>query len=255
MPLCCENLSFTYRGASRPALQNITLQFNTPVTAIIGPNGAGKSTLLRLLGGLEDRGQIKGRVLIEGSTMQSMPVPDRVRRIAFLSQTPRLSAPLSVRQSVALGRVLLPADDEAVDRALDAVGLLNRANDRFGALSVGQRQLAAFARTMAQLSDPRSETPRYLLADEPVAALDPSHAVRLARLIRNGARSGIRCIMVVHDLGFASAVADRVVFLAEGGSLLLDGPPDDMFTPDRLGKLFGCGFREPSGTLHPDYDA
>ncbi|MFI4854936.1 MAG: ABC transporter ATP-binding protein [Phycisphaerales bacterium JB065] len=255
MTLRCEKLGFTYRGTSRPVLQDITLHFNNPVTAIIGPNGAGKSTLLRLLGALEDRGQTKGHVFIEDSKLETVPVPDRVRRIAFLSQTPRLSAPLSVRQSVALGRVLLSPDDEAVDRALNAVGLLARANDRFGTLSIGQRQLAAFARTMAQLSGPRAESPRYLLADEPVAALDPSHAIRLAKLIRNGAESGIRCIMVVHDLGFAAAVADRVVFLAEGGSLLLDGPPDEMFTSERLGKLFGCGFREPSGTLHPDYGA
>ncbi len=253
MALRCENLSFSYQGGSNLVLRDVSLRLDAPVTAVIGPNGAGKSTLLRVLGALEDRGRMSGRVLLDDSDVAALPAAARVRRIAFLSQTPRLSAPMTVRQSVALGRVLLRADGHAVEQALSEVGLLDRAEDRFADLSVGQRQLAAYARAMAQLADPRSDAARYLLADEPIAALDPNHAIRLAKLIRAGADSGIRCVMVVHDLGFAVAVADRVVFLARGGTVLREGTPQEILTTEQLSELFGCRFRHTQENMSPDY--
>jgi iron complex transport system ATP-binding protein len=256
MSLSCHDLGFRYRGSGGAVLSGVSIRFDRPISAIIGPNGAGKSTLLRLLGGLEDRGQRTGRVAIDGRGIDELPAIERVRRIAYLSQTPRLAAPLTVREAVAIGRVYLRRDDDAVDRALDAVALLDRAEDRFGELSVGQRQLAAYARTLAQFADdPTEDHPRFLLADEPIAALDPKHAVRLAGLLRASAERGIRCVMVVHDLAFAAEVADCVICLGGDGRVAAVGTPDQVLTVDRLRDLFGCEFRVSGGAIRPVYGA
>lgn len=229
-------------------LRDISLSFEAPVTAIIGPNGAGKSTLLRLLAGVADRRGLTGRVELDGQPLEQLPVADRVRRLAYVSQTPRISAPLTVGEVVGLGRVLQRPDAEAVSRALDRVGLRDRAEERFEHLSVGQRQLVAFARVLAQFDRSGPDRPRYLLADEPVAALDPHHAIVIAGQIRSVAENGVRSVLVVHDVGFAGAVADRVVCLAENGAVTADGPPADVLTPDVLKNLFGCRFGNAAGS-------
>ncbi|MFB3432041.1 MAG: ABC transporter ATP-binding protein [Phycisphaerales bacterium] len=250
MTLRCDQLGYTYSTGKRAALRDVSIAFDAPVTAIIGPNGAGKSTLLRLLAGVADsRGQA-GKIELDGWALNEIPVADRVRRMAYVSQTPRVAAPLTVAEVVGLGRAVQVPDRDAVRRALASVGLVDRFNDRFEHLSIGQRQLAAFARILAQFDGPATDRTRYLLADEPVAALDPRHAIVIADQIRKASGRGIRSVLVVHDVGFAGAVADRVVCLGRGGTVQAQGPPSEVLKQDVLEELFGCRFGD-SAAAHP----
>ena len=131
MTLRCDQLGYTYSAGKRPALRDVTLAFDAPVTAIIGPNGAGKSTLLRLLAGVADSRGRAGRIELDGRALNEVPVADRVRRMAYVSQTPRVAAPLTVAEVVGLGRAVQVPDCDAVQRALTSVGLVDRSNDRF----------------------------------------------------------------------------------------------------------------------------
>ena len=237
-------------------LRDVSLTFDAPVTAIIGPNGAGKSTLLRLLGGVADQRGRSGSVELDNTPIARVPVGERVRRMAYMSQSPRVSAPLSVSEVVALGRATQDPDDEAVRRALATVGLEDRGDERFEHLSIGQRQLAAFARVLAQLDGPNAGETRYLLADEPVASLDPRHAIVISQQVRAAADRGIRGVLIVHDVGFAAAIADRVVCLGEDGAVRAEGHPDEVLTREVLEDLFGCRFGETNGArLYPVYRA
>jgi len=149
MALVTEDLCFRYPSGAE-VLRSVSLGFEDPMTAIIGPNGAGKSTLLRLLGHLQVHRPSRGRVLMDGVELSTMRSVERVRRLAYVSQTPTVSSPLTVREVVGLSRTLLDRSDETVARAIAEVGLEDRSNDRFSELSVGQRQLAAIARAIAQ---------------------------------------------------------------------------------------------------------
>ena len=253
MSLAAENLSFAYRAA-RPVLKGVSVEFGNPITAIIGPNGAGKSTLLRLLAGVASGGVREGKVTLDGQELLDLRAVERVRRLAMLAQVPAVSAPLTVGEVVMLGRTLLPSDPATVARAIEEVGLNGRENDLFESLSVGERQLAAFARVLAQLGFEQEQRPRYLLADEPIAALDPNHAVTNARRIRAASERGIRCVLVVHDLDFVSEVADRVIGVGRCGSVVADGPPEQTLKPDVLESLYGCRFGVgASVAVRPDY--
>lgn len=252
MALATQDLCFSYPSGAE-VLRGVSLSFEDPVTAIIGPNGAGKSTLLRLLGHLQAERPSQGRVHLDGVDLGSLSSVDRVRRIAYVSQTPTVSSPLTVGEVVGLSRTLLGRSDETVARAVSEVGLEDRTNDRFSELSVGQRQLAAIARAIAQFGYESSDQDRYLLADEPIASLDPHHAVTIAERLRAMTQRGIRCILIVHDLGFARAVADRVLGLSTVGRIVVDGPPERTITEEVLSSLFGCRFERTDWGLMPRY--
>lgn len=252
MALVTEDLCFRYPSGAE-VLRSVSLGFEDPMTAIIGPNGAGKSTLLRLLGHLQVHRPSRGRVLMDGVELSTMRSVERVRRLAYVSQTPTVSSPLTVREVVGLSRTLLDRSDETVARAIAEVGLEDRSNDRFSELSVGQRQLAAIARAIAQFGFEPSDQTRYLLADEPIASLDPHHAVAIADRLRAMTERGVRCILVIHDLGFARAVADRVLGLSAEGRVVVDGPPEETITEEVLGSLFGCRFERTGWGLMPRY--
>ncbi len=252
MSLAVHEVTYAYPKGP-PVLQGVTVEFTDSVTAVIGPNGAGKSTLLRLLGDLQHPRSSQGRIAMEGKDLGSLSASERVRRIAYVSQTPLVSAPLTVREVVGLSRVLIEADQAAVDRAIAEVGLESRQDDLFSSMSVGQRQLAAIARALAQLGFDRDDSPRYLLADEPIAALDPHHAIEIARQLRSATDRGIRCVLVVHDLTFARAVSDRIIGLGRDGRIAADGSPEDTLTEEKLGQLFGCRFERTENELRPSY--
>ena len=252
MPLSTENLCFSYPSGAE-VLRSVSLSFDDPVTAIIGPNGAGKSTLLRLLGNLQAGRASKGRVLMDGVELSGLSSFERVRRLAYVSQTPTVSSPLTVGEVVGLSRTLLGRSDETVARAIAEVGLEARSEDRFLELSIGQRQLAAIARAIAQFGYGSSDHSRYLLADEPIASLDPHHAVAIAERLRALTERGVRCILVVHDLGFARAVADRVLGLSSEGRVVVDGSPAETITEEVLGSLYGCRFERTDWGLMPRY--
>ncbi|CAN5876108.1 ABC transporter ATP-binding protein [soil metagenome] len=235
--------ALTCRRGARAVLESIDLAFAAgALTALVGPNGAGKTTLLRHLAGLDVAAE--GEIVLDGQALGRFTTAVRSRRIAFLPQAASAYWPLGGRDLVALGRLPHGADlsrplsqenQEAVQRALtrvDAVALAERAID---ALSQGERARLMLARALATEAD-------ILLADEPVASLDPAYALDAMEVLRSEARRGACVVVVLHDLGLAARFADRVVLLADG-KVAADGPPPVALGPDVIGAAYGVGFR------------
>lgn len=224
------------------------------VTAVVGPNGAGKSTLLRVLLGLAQRdgwgsgGQFSGRVLLGGVDVLAMRPMDRARRLSYVPQRTNVALAFSVRQIVAMGLECWGGGAQRaaiVDRALQSVGLADRADEVFGTLSVGQQQRGILARGLAQVWGGGREgsggDEQFLVLDEPVAALDPRHALEVMGLLRRVAESGVGVIAVLHDLSLARRFADRAVVLQRGG-VVAAGEVDRVLVPDVLEPVFGVRF-------------
>jgi len=241
MPLVLSGVNFGY-DAAKPVLRDISLTLPTrAVTAIVGPNGAGKSTLLRLMAGLRRPGS--GSVQLDGDEVSEISHRARARRIGYLAQRPEIAFAYTVRQFVALGRYAagVAAGDDAVSRALERVDLAGRADDVFGVLSAGQQQRAALARILAQLDGPAPGA--ALLADEPLSAMDPRHALATLELFRSMAASGLAVAIVLHDLNLASRSCDHAVVLDSSGRLAATGPAASTLTPEALDPVFEVQFR------------
>ena len=220
------------------------------VTALIGPNGAGKSTLLAVMARLLEPEQ--GQVLLDGRDVRRTPGAQTARRMAVLRQDTSLAVRLTVRELVALGRFphsagrLTDVDRELVARAVEDVDLVDLADRRLDRLSGGQRQRAHLAMALCQVSGGQvgpggvdAGEGGYLLLDEPLAALDLKHSVQVMRLLRRRARErGLTVVVVVHDVNFAAAHADRVVAMADG-RVVRSGPTEDVITGPVLAALYG----------------
>ncbi|MRX43742.1 metal ABC transporter ATP-binding protein [Agromyces kandeliae] len=199
--------------------------------AVIGPNGAGKSTLLR---------GILGLVPLVGGSMRvggSEHAPDGM--VGFLPQSSDLDPdfPISLEQVVMQGRyrrlglLRWPGrrDREVVRRALETVGLADRARLRFGELSGGQRQRGMLARALAS-------EPVLLLLDEPFNGLDQANRDALIETIRTLKRRGVAIVVSTHDLELARQVCDTVLLL--NGGQVGCGPVDDVLTLENVQECF-----------------
>jgi phosphonate transport system ATP-binding protein len=217
-----QNVAMTYpNGVAAVMSTSITVP-RGQFLVLLGPSGAGKSTLLRCLNGLVKPTQ--GDVVVEGlgSIFQSgRALREHRRRTGMIFQQHHLIGRLSALQNVLLGRIAahgtlrsmfpLPRADRLIAlRSLERVGLLDRALDRADELSGGQQQRIGIARAMAQ-------RPQIVLADEPVASLDPAAGEKvLADLHRICREDGITAIVSLHQIDLARQFADRVIGLANG---------------------------------------
>jgi phosphonate transport system ATP-binding protein len=212
----------------RAILRRLSAQFAAEsVTALVGPSGAGKTTLVNVLNGLIEPDS--GAVAASGIGALRGPAPwARMRRqTATIFQDHALIGRLSAFDNVLLGfaetrHPLSPfpwprPTREAAARALADVGLLDRAFERVENFSGGERQRIGIARALAR-------GPRLLLGDEPFSSLDPPLARRLGQDLRElTLRDGVTVVLVLHQIGLARALADRIVGL-NNGSVVFDGP-------------------------------
>ena len=207
------------------------------ITAICGPNGAGKSTLLAVLAGLLAPAQ--GSVVSAGEPLTTLPARARARRSGYLPQNAEVAWDIDVATLVALGRLpwrTSPAEDRAaVDQALDALDLAAHARRPVSQLSGGERARALLARVLAG-------QPRWILADEPLAALDLAHQIALLRTFRGLAATGVGVVLVLHDLARAMNGADRAIVL-EHGRIAADGPPHLALDSAQLARTWGVAAR------------
>ena len=204
------------------------------ITAICGPNGAGKSSLLQCLAGLIVPDG--GGVTLDGQPLPAFHPQQRARAIGYLPQAGEVAWDVAVRSLVALGR--LPHRDarsEPVEAALAALDLLGLAGRPVSRLSGGERARALLARVMAG-------EPRWILADEPLAALDLAHQLALLGHLRRQAERGTGVVLVLHDLALAMNHADRVLVL-EQGRLAADGAPDKALSAEVVGRIWGVPVR------------
>lgn len=250
MELAARDLGFSYH-ADRPVLRSVSCRVEPgQITALLGPNGSGKTTLVRLLLGL--RRPTDGDVTLDGSSVRRLRAGDRARRLSYVAQRPMTAFSFSVRQVVAMGRHAVGdrSPSSAIEAAMHRVGVDDLADAPFGELSVGQQQLAAIARALAQLS-PAGEG-KALLADEPLSALDPAHAGRVLGVLRDLADDGVAVGVVIHDVTTAIRAADRAIVLAETGRLAAEGPTETACTPELLQQIYQVGFAQVGQHLLPE---
>lgn len=208
------------------------------LTAVLGPNGAGKSTLLRtLLGALKP---VRGEVVLGGRPVRDLRPAERASRLAFIPQRSDAIFAFSLAEMVAMADAR--RGPREVDAAIDRVGLAPFARAAFSSLSAGQQQRGLLARALVQLGE-GDGAGAVLLADEPVASMDPRHAIATMGLLRDLAARGVTVVAVLHDLALASSFATHALLVDGGGRVAGAGPATDLFDPERFGRLYDAPFR------------
>ncbi|HWB45661.1 MAG TPA: ABC transporter ATP-binding protein [Hyphomicrobiaceae bacterium] len=233
-----ETRNLSVRLKSREALRELFFEAHPgEVTAVIGPNGAGKTTLLRALAGLV--APSGGVVLLDGVEVGSWEPRARARALAYLPQERTVHWALSARAVVALGRLPYqpagagesPADAAAITGALATMRAADLADRPVLAMSGGELARVLVARALAQ-------EPRVLLADEPVAGLDPLHQLTLFQHLVAIAAEGRTVVVALHDLSLAARFCHRILLMHQGRSVAT-GTPQEVLQPDRLASVYG----------------
>jgi general L-amino acid transport system ATP-binding protein len=212
-------------------LNDINLEVRTGEKIVIcGPSGSGKSTLIRCINGLETHD--KGRIVVDGTELtRNLRQVERIRsEVGMVFQSFNLFPHLTVLENLCLAPewVRRTGRKEAEERALkllDRVKIREQARKYPGQLSGGQQQRVAIARALAM-------SPRIMLFDEPTSALDPEMVKEVLDVMTGLAKAGMTMLVVTHEMGFARAVADRVIFMDQG-EIVEDGPPSEFFTAPR----------------------
>lgn len=207
------------------------------LVVLLGPNGAGKTSLLRVALGMV--APDSGTAMLRGEPAASLSAQDRARAVTYLPQMRDLAWPIRVRDVVALGRFaygaaprrLGQADARAIDQAMCACDLVDLADRATDTLSGGELARAHIARALA------SQAP-LMLADEPVASLDPRHQHSVMRLIRGFVDRGGGALVVLHDLDLAALFADRLVWMNDGRTVT-SGSVADTMTPHWITAIYG----------------
>jgi putative ABC transport system ATP-binding protein len=217
------------------ALREVSLEVDAGMMVVVmGPSGSGKSTLLTIAGSLEE--PTSGQVLVAGRDIVTMPRNDKARlrrrSIGYVFQDFNLLPGLTAAENVALPLELdgvgARKAREAGLRALDGLGLADRASNYPDQLSGGERQRVAIAR--AVVGDRQ-----LLLADEPSGALDSANGQAVMRMIHAACQQGVAAVVVTHDTQLASW-ADRVVFIRDGSLIDQAAPapgPEPLIGQDR----------------------
>jgi ABC-type polar amino acid transport system ATPase subunit len=218
----------TKRFGKLTALDRVSLEVRRgEVLMVIGPSGSGKSTLLRCINYLEV--PTSGRVVVDGIDLSAGKVNiNKVREeVGMVFQRFELFPHLSVLENVMLAqRVVRKRGKEEAQRIamelLDKVGIPEKADNHPAQLSGGQQQRVAIARALAM-------QPKIMLFDEPTSALDPEMIKEVLDVMLDLAREGMTMVVVSHEMGFARAAANRVVFMDQG-SIVEMGEPEKVFS-------------------------
>lgn len=217
---------------TRDVLHDVSFEIGAgECVGLLGPNGAGKTTLMRVVLGL-----IPGQGT---SSLTDLPPTERARAAAWMPQTREIAWPVTVETLVMLGRIPHMAsgqrpteeDQQKVDAALTEMDLTAFRNRTVTRLSGGEQARVLIARALAQ------DTP-LIMADEPVAGLDPAHQISTMETFAGLARTGRSVMVSLHDLGLAARHCTRVMILSEG-RIVADGTPAEMLTVDRMAQVFG----------------
>ncbi|MFT3814687.1 MAG: heme ABC transporter ATP-binding protein [Acidovorax sp.] len=239
--LVCESVGVAVPGGPLLATVSATLRAGR-VAAIVGPNGAGKSTLLSLLSG--ERAPPSGRVLLQGRALSAYRAAELARIRAVMPQDGGVAFDFTVREVVEIGRYPhrhAPSAHEAaiVERAMEATGVAHLARRGIQTLSGGERARAHLARALAQVWEPGA-APRWLLLDEPTAALDLAHQHQALRLLRAWAvEQGVGVVAVLHDLNLVLRYADDALLLAHGQAQA--GPVQEVLDEAAIARVWGVG--------------
>ncbi len=229
-----DAISVSLKG--RQVLRDISISASSgEFIGMIGPNGAGKTTLLRASAGLCPIST--GVRKVSGAALETFTPIDRARRLSYLPQARPVYWGIDVRAIVALGRFAYGnpltedmRDASAITRALDECGAAYLSDRAADTLSGGELARIHLARALA------GEAP-LMLADEPIAALDPEHQLDVMALLRTKANEGRAIIAALHDLPLAARYCTRLIVLHQG-RIGADGAPGAVLTPQLLRDVF-----------------
>ena len=222
-----ENVEKSYKEAGG-ILKNVSLNVEQgEVVVILGPSGCGKSTLLRCINGLETiQG---GQIRLDGEVISNRSKDMHLirQRVGMVFQSYDLFPNMTVLKNVMLGPLKAQKRDRAevmqqAEKLLDRVGLLDKKNAYPRQLSGGQKQRVAIVRALCM-------NPEVLLFDEVTAALDPEMVREVLDVMMDLAKEKRTMLIVTHQLEFARAVADRIVFI-DGGNIVEEASPEEFFT-------------------------
>jgi energy-coupling factor transporter ATP-binding protein EcfA2 len=243
-----ENLSFTYSGGEKPALNKINLEIKRgEYLGIMGLNGAGKTTLGLSINGIVPQstmGLYDGKVTVEGLDTATTPVREMARTVGIVFDNPEFQmSQVSAAEEVALGLENLGVPNEEmpprVGAALSTVGLAGFEERSPMGLSGGQQQRLAIASVLAM-------QPKILFMDEPTSNLDPIGKEEVFELARKLNREeGMTVIVAEHEAEVLAAYADRIVVLHQG-EIVMIGTPSEVFS--RGAELAKIGLRVPQAT-------
>ena len=234
--LSLHDVSYAYAGSE--AVRGVTFALaERELVALTGPNGSGKSTLLKMVARVLE--PHRGEIVFEERDIRAWPAKEYARRVGYLPQDPDPAFPMRAIEVVVSGRAPYlgrfawesATDWEEAERALalcDAAHLRDRYLDE---MSGGERKRVFLARVLAG-------TPRLIVLDEPLAALDLSHVQQFSRLLRDVVdRTGCTVLFAAHDLNWAAAHSDRMLVM-QRGALALDAPPSAVMTGEVMRTLF-----------------
>jgi len=241
-----EHLHFTYdRGRSSAsagrgaAVRDVSIDVVPgAITGLLGPNGCGKTSLLKLLAGIVSP-QL-GRVTLDGRVLTELPRREVARTIAVVPQETHPAFDYTALEMVLMGRhphlgafQLEGPDDVTVAlEALLATGTAHLADRAYMTLSGGEKQCVVIASALAQ-------QPRILLLDEPTASLDLGFQLEIQALLTALNRErGVTMVLATHDLNLAASICRRLV-LMRGGTIIAQGPTEEVLTPPHIRDLYG----------------
>jgi general L-amino acid transport system ATP-binding protein len=224
--IVCENVSKWYGDFQ--ALKNVNLEVRKgEVIVIFGPSGSGKSTFIRTINRLEEHQE--GKIIVDGIELNDDTHNIELIRMetGMVFQQFNLFPHLTVMENITLAPIQVrkwskEKAEEAARQLLERVGIPEQADKHPGQLSGGQQQRVAIARALAM-------QPKIMLFDEPTSALDPEMIKEVLDVMVELARSGMTMLVVTHEMGFAKAVADRMVFF-DKGQIVEIGTPQEIFT-------------------------
>lgn len=228
---------------SNQIINDVSTQLSSgEFVGLIGPNGAGKSSLLRVLAGLNSADV--GEVIIASNqrgniSLQQLPDRERAQLLAYLPQQETPAWPLQVEHLVGLGRApwhkplggKSARDAQAIERALQLTELTHLRHRIVTTLSGGELQRTLLARVFAG-------EPEIILADEPIAALDPYHQLQMMELLAEHAQQSGAVFAALHDLSLAARFCSRLVLIHKG-KVVADGKPVQVLTPENLQQVYG----------------
>ncbi len=236
-------ISFAYHSRLHDVLSGFSAVFGpAKLNVVIGPNGSGKSTLARIIIGYLKG--YRGSIKIDGEDIRELSVLETARRVAFVAQENPISAPLTVRDTVELGRFCRMAggvyrreeDDKVIEESIDLTGVTPLRDKRVDSISGGEKQRVMIARALAQGAG-------NLVLDEPTANLDLKYQPIIFGLLRHLVDTrGYNVVAITHDVNLAARYAD-IVCLIKDGRLFARGLPADVVTKPILEEAYETKLR------------
>ncbi len=233
---CVNNVTCGYKSGFR--IQNISLGVEEgSFVGVVGPNGSGKTTLFRAISG--DLKLLSGDILLQGESIVSMPLRERAKQIAIVSQFIEMSN-ITVEEYVLMGRVPYrdkfqfmdkKEDIEIARHYMNMTDIYHLRNSRMSELSGGEQQMVAIASALSQ-------QPILLLLDEPTSHLDITHQIRFMNLVEQlNQELRLSVIMIIHDLNMAAEYCSSLVMM-KNGQVITQGRPEEVLTYQNIESIY-----------------